>query len=91
MAPCPLVFDAAWFLAQAKKQKVSHAVIGDALGLERSAATKVLNGVRPIKLDYIPALARLLRVSRTEIIKRCGLPLEGDSDSLSQPEVQSHV
>jgi SOS-response transcriptional repressor LexA len=48
-------------LRELKARSVPHQEIADAIGRERSAATKMIQGVRRVQVDEIPKLVELLK------------------------------
>lgn len=53
--------DPAAIIAELRHRRVPHAQIADALGRDRSAATKLLSGKREMKAREIAPLMALLR------------------------------
>lgn len=66
--------DTAWFKARKKALGIKDADIAAALGLERSAGNRFVNGkTGRLPLSKVAPLARLFQVSTGEIVKRAGV------------------
>lgn len=74
--------DVEWVKARKRKLGITDAAIAHALGVERSVANKVVNGIVDLNVRKIDAIAKLFDVSRDEMLYRAGLtkeaPIEPD-------------
>lgn len=83
-------FDSQWFRARLKEVGKTQVDLATRMECTPGNVSRMLSGSYAIDLEDVAVLAEVLQVSRAEIIERAGLPLDCDSDSLSQPKVQSH-
>lgn len=65
--------DSDWFKARKKKLGVTDAAFGQALGVDRSVANKVINGRSAFNAKRADAVARLFQVTPDEILFRAGI------------------
>ena len=65
--------DTEWFKARKRELKVTDAALGEALGVERSVANRVINGVVEFNAKKVEAVASLLKVQPDEILYRTGI------------------
>jgi len=65
--------DTEWFKARKKELKLTDAKLGEALGVERSVANRVVNGDVEFNAKRADAVAKLFQVSRDEILFRAGI------------------
>lgn len=88
--------DVDWFREQKKRAGVSDGALAEALGVERSVANKVANGKVGFNARRADAVAKLLDVSRDELLFRVGVAAEPprveagpSSRSPDQPSIRS--
>lgn len=74
-----MAIDTDWFKARKKELQITDATIGEVIGRERSVVNKVLSGKVAFDLEYVESFARVLRVSREEVLRRAGV-LDGSGD-----------
>lgn len=65
--------DTEWFKARKKALKVTDAEIASEMHVDRTVVNKMLNGNGELTGRRIDVLARILRVSRDEIMERAGI------------------
>lgn len=64
----------------------THRDLAEALGKDRTVATRILNGRQPLRIPQIPAVARVLRVSAAEVMRRTGF--DGAESGQAEPAAQ---
>lgn len=62
-----------WFKARKKALKVTDAKIAAEMHIDRTRVTRILNGEAELTLRRVEILARMLQVSREEIMRRAGI------------------
>ena len=65
--------DTEWFKARKKALKVTDAGIAAEMHVDRTRVTRMLNGESELSLRRVEILARMLQVSREEIMRRAGI------------------
>lgn len=65
--------DTAWFKGRLADLGLITRDVGAALGLDRSVASRILNGQQPLKMNEVAPLAKLLKASPSEILAHVGL------------------
>lgn len=65
--------DTDWFKNRKKELKVNDTALGEALGVDRSVANRVVNGAVEFNARRADEVARLLQVSAEEILFRAGI------------------
>lgn len=65
--------DTDWFKSRKRQLRITDAAVGQALGVERSVANKVLNGAVAFNARRADAVASLFQVSADEILYRAGI------------------
>lgn len=65
--------DSEWFKTRKKELKITDAALGEALGVERSVANRVVNGAVVFNARRADAVAQLFQVTRDEILFRAGI------------------
>jgi transcriptional regulator with XRE-family HTH domain len=65
--------DKEWFKSRKKEVRVTDAIIAQALNLDRTVINKLMNGSGEFTAKRIDVIARLLRVTRDEIMFRAGI------------------
>lgn len=65
--------DTEWFKARKKALKVTDAKIAAEMHIDRTRVTRLLNGEGDLTLRRVEILARMLQVSRDEIMQRAGI------------------
>lgn len=68
--------DSEWFKARKRALKITDAAIGQALGVDRTVANKVINGGVAFNARRADAVARLFQVTTDEILFRAGITKE---------------
>lgn len=64
--------DSAWFRQRMADLSLDQDDIGNALGLDRSVISRIINGRQPVRVDQLDPLARILQVSFMEMLRRVG-------------------
>ena len=80
--------DSEWFKARKKQLGITDAALGQALGVERSVANRVINGGVDFNAKKADAVAALLQVSAAEVLFRAGITRAGVA---SEPDVTDHA
>jgi transcriptional regulator with XRE-family HTH domain len=70
-----LPFDRRWYTERLSAQHLSQRGLAKRLDIDPAQVSRIFNGRRPLRLDEVPVLARLLDVSVVDIIERAGVPL----------------
>lgn len=70
-----LPFDRRWYTDRLAARNLSQRKLAKRLDLDPAQVSRIFNGHRPLRLDEVPVLARLLDVSVVDIIERAGVPL----------------
>lgn len=73
-----------WLKSRKKEIGVGDQEIGEAIGRDRTIATKLLNGQIPFDFKYIDGFSRVLRISKAEVLRRFGI-LDEDADAIPGP------
>lgn len=68
--------DVEWLKAKKRELRVTDADLAPALGVERSVANKVANGKVALNARRADAVAKLLKVTRDEVLFRFGISTE---------------
>lgn len=68
--------DSEWFKQRKRELKINDAALGEALGVDRSVANRVVNGAVVFNARRAGAVAKLFQVSRDEILFRAGISEE---------------
>ena len=76
--------DIVWLRHRLKELVLTQRHLANALGRETSGGNRMVNGKRRLKMEEVPAVADLLKVSRAEMLRRAGLDVEG-AEAKSQP------
>ena len=76
------MIDTAWFKTQQKRAGVTTTDLGEALGRDRTAISKMINGTQRISLDQAKIFATVLGVPLTDMVERLGL---------ATPETAQHL
>lgn len=72
--------DVEWLKVRKRELKITDADLAPAMGVERSVANKVANGKVALNARRADALAKLLNVSRDEVLFRFGISSEAPAD-----------
>jgi SOS-response transcriptional repressor LexA len=72
--------DVEWLKERKRGLKITDADLAPAMGVERSVANKVANGKVALNARRADALAKLLNVSRDEVLFRFGISAEAPMD-----------
>lgn len=67
------MIDTAWFKAQQKRAGVTTWDLGEAIGRDRTAVSKMINGTQRVTLDQARAFADRMGVPLPEMVERLGL------------------
>ena len=65
--------DYRWIADRLKRIDKTQKGLGEALGMDKSQVTRMLDGERRIQLDEVEAMARYLDISTVELLRRLGL------------------
>lgn len=65
--------DSEWFKSRKKELRVTDVQLAEAMGVERSVANKVVNGIVTFPNRAVDKVAALLQVNATEIVFRAGI------------------
>lgn len=65
--------DTEWFKTRKKALKITDAKIAAEMHIDRTRVTRLLNGEAELTLRRVEILARMLQVSREEIMRRAGI------------------
>lgn len=68
--------DVAWWKSKKQALGITDAQLGEALGVERSVANKVINGRVQMNVRKVPAIAKLFGVSHDEVLIKAGYGAE---------------
>lgn len=75
----PLSVDRAWFVDQLRRRKLSQGELARMLHKDASTITHVLSGAHRVKLDDAVAIATLLKVDISTVLRKLGYDVEGRS------------
>lgn len=64
--------DTRWLLSRLEQRKETIASLARAVGRDRAAMSRIVNGEQPLQLWMTPILAEKLGVSETELLSRTG-------------------
>lgn len=75
------MLDANWFKARMKAVGATQEDIGEAIGRDRSAASRLLSGALEFKVAHAGPIAALLKSSVSEVLARAGLDVGSPASS----------
>lgn len=83
--------DSEWFKTRKRDLKITDAALGEALGVERSVANRVVNGAVVFNARRADQVAALFKVSRDEILFRAGITTEEPESATVSSIIQSPI
>ena len=72
-SPYLQTMDASWFKALQKKAGLTSFDLGEAIGRDRTAISKIINGTQRMTLEQAKVFAHLLGVPISEMVEKAGL------------------
>jgi len=75
--------DAAWFKNLQKRAGLTSFDLGAAIGRDRTAISKIINGKQPITLEQARVFAELLGVPLAEMVERSGLAGKAEAQQIA--------